>query len=371
MDAKITKQRLSSMLSYDWVKIIGVIVAICIVWSLIFTMTATQITPTQKFYVYNYSGNRSFSATGSKFGELYNKAFREEFSYEILETGSEDLTTDINTILEARFAVGEGDLLFIANAKNPNDRYNAVDEEGNNIKDADGNDVYLYHNYTETFARGRFRYLYELEGTNNYFTQAEAYLGKYFFNDNGKADWENGKLDEVKAKADFRTRVKKDKRFKTEAQLLAGEAADIARLNSYRDALKEFYGYLDQELVKFETITLTLSETETKDYTCYLNLNPSTVQVDEATGKVVRDENDYPMYNETVPNLGLEQYLAYYEDVVNDAGETKRVQTSRNMCVGFLTMDVLEEKYRVEEGFQCESLLFVNLLIRSAHGLES
>ena len=360
MDAKITKQRLSRMLSYDWVKIIGVIVAICIVWSLVFTMTATQITPTQKFHVYNYKGNRAFS---DKFVELYNRAFDTEFSYEILEKGHEDLTTDINTILEARFSIGEGDLIFISNTPNKDDSYT--------VGEGDEAQTY-YRNYTETFARGRVRYLYTLEGENSYFIGLERYLSKYFFDENGKVDLTNGTLNEEKAKADFRERVKKDKRFKTEKQLLQGEIDDIARLNSYRDALIEFYSYYEQALVSFETVTLTDYNGEERTYTCYLNLNPAAPLVDDVTGEALKDAQGNLVYSEQVNavDVRLTDYLAYYEEYINARGENDKRATSKNMCVGFLNFDSLEKKYRTEEGFECEALLFVNMLIRAAHGLD-
>ena len=360
MDAKITKQRLSRMLSYDWIKIIGIIVAICIVWSLVFTMTATQITTTQKFYVYNYLGNNGFSP---EFKKLYDQTHKNEFSYEILEKASEDLGNEVNTILEARFAVGEGDLMFIAHAPNPKDSYKVGEGEEQQT---------LYYNYTETFAHGRARFLYSLDGvgahTDNYFTQIESYLSKYFFDGNGKADWENGTLDEDKAKADFRTRVKKDKRFKTEAQLIVGEANDIKRLESYREALKEFYKYLKTDkIVQFETITYTDYNNEEQSITCYLNLNPSKAKVGANGEKVFIDGNR--VYEETVPNDGLTKYLSYNEDLEQENGSTKRNKTSKNMCVGFLSMNSLESKYRVEEGFQTECLFLVNALIRAAHGI--
>ena len=40
MDAKITKSRLGLLLSYDWIKIVGICVAVVLLWLLIFTMTA-------------------------------------------------------------------------------------------------------------------------------------------------------------------------------------------------------------------------------------------------------------------------------------------------------------------------------------------
>lgn len=357
MDAKITKQRLSRMLSYDWVKIIGVIVAICIVWSLVFTMTATRITMTQQFKVYNYAGNRSFS---NDFIDLYNRAFDKEFSYEILEIGQEELNKELNTVLEARFSVGEGDLMFLAHAPNKEDSYTVGEGEEAQT---------YYRNYTETFAYSRIRFLYSLDGEDGYFKGIEKYLSKYFFDENGNEDWENGELNEEKAKADFRARVKKDKRFKTEAQLLQGEKDDIARLNSYQKALKEFYGYYAQQLVKFETVTVPDYNGEEQEYTCYLNLNPSTIKTDETTGEVLKDEYGNPLYTETVKDGGLTKYLAYYEDILGKDGKTEPSVTSKNMCVGFLTMDSLEQKYHTEEGFECEALIFVNMLIKAAHGL--
>ena len=124
-----------------------------------------------------------------------------------------------------------------------------------------------------------------------------------------------------------------------------------------------------KKIVKFETVTLTDYDGAEKTYTCYLNLNPSTVKVD-GNGGIVRDDKGYPLYDETVANDGLTKYLAYNEEITNEAGETKKNLTSKNMCVGFLTMDTLEKKYRTEEGFECEALIFVNTLIRAAHGFE-
>ena len=343
MDAKITKQRLSRMLSYDWLKIIGMIVGICLVWSLVFTMTATQITPTQKFYTYSYV-DTNFTAD---FAKVYKK---EVFSYEVIEAKTEALSSEVNTILEARFAVGEGDLIFLANAKNADDKYKATDENGNVLKDENGDEIYLYNNYTQTFANGRVRYLYTLDGDGGYFANMEVYLTKYF-----GMEWKTGELNEAKVKADFRARVKKDKRYKTEEQLLQGEKDDIARLNSYREALIAFYGYFDAGVVAFETVEVTDYNGEKKEYTCYLNLNPTTEVVGE-DGSVTYTEK----------NAGLEKYVNYYEKYTDANGKEANRLTSKNMCVGFLDFSSLDKQYRVVEGFQYEALLFINQLIEAS-----
>ena len=48
MDAKITKQRLGLLLSYDWIKIIGICAAAVLVWALLFTTMATRATTSKR-----------------------------------------------------------------------------------------------------------------------------------------------------------------------------------------------------------------------------------------------------------------------------------------------------------------------------------
>ena len=59
MDAKITKSRLGLLLSYDWIKIIGICVAAVLVWTLLFTTLATRATSGQIFEIYAYAGVRA------------------------------------------------------------------------------------------------------------------------------------------------------------------------------------------------------------------------------------------------------------------------------------------------------------------------
>lgn len=56
MDAKITKQRLGLLLSYDWIKILGICAAAVLVWALLFTTMATRATNGQSFEMYLYPG---------------------------------------------------------------------------------------------------------------------------------------------------------------------------------------------------------------------------------------------------------------------------------------------------------------------------
>ena len=333
MDAKITKTRISRILSYDWLKIVIASVVAIVVWSLVFTMSATRITPAQQFTVFNYVGNVGFM--GTEFNKLYEKAYKDNvFSYEVLELTQEDLATNkeyAGTLMQARTAVEEGDVIFVADIDNPDTAK----------RDDKGEIIGYERTYIESLIWGYRAYFYELdpEKEGSFFYKMEAYLDEFY-----TSGWENEEsLNQDKVKSEFRKRVKKDKRFKTEAQLLQGEKDDIARIEKYRDALEQFYAWLDEGIISFTTTTLSDGET-TLEGIFTINLCPD----ESKTG-------------------GLKKYVAYNEIVIEDAnvetgeaGKTHYVQTAKNMNVGFFN-------YRgVEEGFQYESLLFVNYVIENA-----
>ena len=70
MDARITKQRLANMLSYDWLKIVGAIALAAVAFCVFFLMIATTPTAGQTFYVYAYdglTGGMDFSRLNNEF----------------------------------------------------------------------------------------------------------------------------------------------------------------------------------------------------------------------------------------------------------------------------------------------------------------
>ena len=337
MDAKITKKRLGHMLSYDWVSIIIWAVVAIVVWSLIFTMTATRITPAQQFTVYNYLGNVSFMNTD--FYDVYSKAYTDgKFSAEVLELDEFDLPSQeevASTLLEGHLGTNNGDLVFAANIANESsDAYkDPVTEEEK------------HYTYLEEFLRAYRHYLFNLDvdAENGFFKRMESYLNIYF--DGG---YENGTLNKVKAEADFRARIQanKDKRYKKEEQILVGLEEDYERLEKYRDALVEFYGYLDAGYVRPEKTQIRDTQDPSKIvsegyYT--LNLCPAT----DANG------NENPMKK-------LSKTLAYATTYVDAQGEEQPTTSAVDMHVGIFNLG------EVESGYEYEGLLFINELIRTA-----
>ncbi len=325
MDAKITKNRLSRMLSYDWIKIVLFCVVAILVWSLVFTMTATRITPAQQFTVFNYAGNITL---GAKFNDSYSKILgKDVFSYEVMEINTNDLSVNkdyLNTLLETRFATSEGDVLYVSMEKDESAEY--LDENGEK----------QYLSYHQSFLNRWYYNVERLDGENGYFAQMEEYLNAFY-----KDGYENaGSLDEALVKSTFRARIKanKDKRFKTESQIIQGEKDEVARIIKYRDALVAFDSYIDEGYVSFTESTVTLSYMES---------------VQEITG--VFSINLCP----NVETMGdLQNYVGYYKSYEDANGETKHKVTAENMQIVILDMEELDPI------FKYESLLYINSVIQ-------
>ena len=328
MDAKITKERLSRMLSYDWLKIVGFALAAILVWALIFTMTATRITPAQQFTAINYFGN--VSTVNTKFSVTLSDAFKKDiFSYEVLEISEVDVGGNAeygSTLMETRMATSEGDVIFV-----PNIADGSVDYELNGEK---VNETYLQR-LVRSYGYNLMNL--DLEDPKGFFKSLETYLNPYY-----GGDYKVGAMDEAAVRADFIARAEKnkDKRFKKTEQIEQGVKDEMARIQKYRDALVEFYGYLDSGLVALEKTTV-------------LDYNDG--------GKVFREGvfsiNLCPE-REKMPKL--KEIAAYTETVTNENGEEQYLPCADNMNVALVTFA------DVEEGFQYESLLYVNYVIRLA-----
>lgn len=323
MDAKITKQRLSRMLSYDWVKMVVVAAAIIMAWVLIFTMTATRITPAQQYSVFNYKGNRSWQFTD--FNDAYNDAYKRDiFSHEVLDATTYDLSTvgsDMHTVLQSRLETDEGDAIFVSKEYDTSTAYETEDGE-----------VEYAYTYLETFI---VRYGYYLYDINEYIAYMQSYLNGYFV-----GGYAEGTLDEVKVEVDFRAREKKDKRFKTEKQKKAGILKDIERMYKYRDALVQFEAYLESGIIALEYTTI-IGENEDGEQETW---------VDNVAYSINLCPNEDTMG-------GLKKYASYLKTVVNDEGKEQKVVSAENMQLCLFKLG------GVNKNFVGENLIFINEMV--------
>lgn len=265
MDAKITKQRLNRMLSYDWLKIVGLAVGIIFFWLLIFQFSATRVMQSQRFVAINYTGNMMLS---NDYNTHFSKVYTDKvFTGDVIETEVIDMPTNeaYNEVFQARIQLGEFDVVF---ASQQGDERTLIANEDKDAPKEYG------RTYLETLLSG-YRYtMYnlDLEAEDNYFAQLANYLDPYFN--------EAGEINEKKVEEDFRARAKrmKDKRYKKEEKIQEGIKIDIDRIQKYKNALVTFYDYLDKEYIALAEVSHTAEGEYDYDWTgtYALNLCPST-----------------------------------------------------------------------------------------------
>ena len=327
MDAKITKTRLARMLSYDWLKIVGLALALILIWNLLFTMTATRVRPSQQFTVFNHYGNATLT---DPFYDDINACIQDgTFSYEVIESTTNDLTTAqeyAHTLADARLQTDEADVMFIPKLPDPSSAY----QENGETKYAS--------DYLQSFLYGYRFYIEDLdpEKENGYLYDLKAYLNGYYTD-----GYENAEsLDEDKIANDFRARAKKngDKRFKTEEQLTNGAKKDVERIKKYRDALVKLEGFLADGTVQFEQVEVKQQDgSPLYSGKFALNLCPD----EEKTGN-------------------LKKYAFYGETGVDEEGKETLRYTAKNMCMMFF------KTKGTEEGFEYESLLYAVHIIEKS-----
>lgn len=320
MDAKITKKRLSQLLSYDWLKIILTAIGAIIVWELAFTTTATRILPSQNFGVYSYLG----STGTTRFNNYANLA--SNFSYEVIEGSAQDISTGGDEyafqLMEARLSTDEADVIMVADAPGGYIQYVTPEGEQKTVETYLQDCLYRYYSYA-----------YRLDGEDGYLAQMAEYLNSYY-----GGNYETGVLDEKKVETDFLARVKKnkDKRYKTEAKIQQGLEGEKERLALYRQNLIDFNAYLSAGYIALTETTLHFTyENETTTLTgCYsINLCPN----EDTMGNLERD--------------------IYY--VVNDEESGKTKTTALNMNL------IIVHDVETEKGFEFERLGFVNYLVET------
>ena len=211
MDSRITKSRLSRVLSYDWLKIIAIIVAIIFVWSLAFAMGAPRISVGQTFDLFVYDSD--FTTATNESDMISDAKNKNVFSYDVLDFGSRQFTEDyFNTLMSAITTTGEGDIMVISDfesdiAKNKSKFRSLIDGYG-----------YCFYDL-ESFVKAAKEY---------------CILNHRFITQKG----ENYVLNEEIISDYFKNRMAKDPRFKTDEKIQAGIKNEIERIkNVWNNAL--------------------------------------------------------------------------------------------------------------------------------------
>ena len=109
MDNRITKNRLQSFLSYEWIKVIMFTLIFIIVWEFVYTVSAVRLTPGQEFEIY-FDQDLRVAVDTSKF--ISSLKGKDGLSYDVLEINTETFMSDEDNIMQYRIQAGMGDVVF-------------------------------------------------------------------------------------------------------------------------------------------------------------------------------------------------------------------------------------------------------------------
>ena len=240
MDNKITKQRLSNLLSYEWIVMIIVAVVAMIFWELVYTIGAVRLTPGQQFKFYYDYGVDSTSANALTVLLLDGDT---AFSYDVMDLKSEAVNKEHGEVLNARLSIQEGDII-ITDYVDHTQEEGADENTAKTIRLKQLVDAYYGYAYTELY-KDAVNYL------ETFLTDGVSFNGEISFD----------KLNKQKIEDGFRQRMRKDNRFRSEEQILAGikleenrlerlckEVVDFGKLLALSEQMPElFYEYTKYE----------------------------------------------------------------------------------------------------------------------------
>ena len=213
MDNKITKSRFSSFIAYEWIKIIVVILVAVFFWEFMFAFTGVRLSHGQQFKVLYDEYLSSDYEKDIIYATIENKAF----SYDVIDLGSEFMYPGLDNIIDTRYQTFDGDVVVTSHKEL------VTDEK-----------VKYHRTYSIIDAYNVWSFEKALKDGESYL---KGLLKKEFANDVQKVyDYDN--LDPAKIENLFRTRMKKDNRFRSESQKKEGIKLEKQRIQKICENLK-------------------------------------------------------------------------------------------------------------------------------------
>ena len=290
MDARITRQRLANMLSYDWLKILGAIALAAVFFCVFFLMIGVRPTDGQKFYVYTYNG----LTAGGDFSMLENNLKENDvFGYDILDTGTESFKSGGlygNSVFTARRSAGEGRVMFVNDVRTTN--------EDGSVSSA------LLDSFMENEGTPNERFGLFLD-PEQFLADCKSYLADFF------GENLDGEINHEKARETFLKRNAKDARFRSSSKKAAGVLLEEERLEKLKTDYLFVSASIGQEL---DYVTYT---TEQKEHTIgfsmnSLNLTSLVFYTVEEQGATVKKSSDIAL---CIFNNGTREGDLRYESV--------------------------------------------------------
>ncbi len=220
MDNRITKNRLSNFLSYEWILILIMTVVAVFVLEFVYTVASVRLSTGQQFKIY-YDQNL-FSDRVAKLYTLMDR--KQPFSYDVLKLDSENLSPN-NNVLSIRLSIQDGDVIFTDSLEFEEDGETKL--ESVRAKEViDANPVYTL---------------------DNLLIDAKTYLRTFLENEqapeNAELDFQNLSLDKISNH--FLNRMKKDNRFRSDEQKADGIIKERERIEKLCRDVKIFQNFLN------------------------------------------------------------------------------------------------------------------------------
>lgn len=313
MDNKITKRRLSDMLSYDWIFILVVIVGACLVWSLIYTVAGVRLSEGQTFNIQYY-----YSVNSSKSAQLTNDLVdKKVFSYDVIGgVRTESIDEQYGSqILAARASTHEGDIMIVDNKE----QTEKITLDGVETEVTFSNFMAFVDNYP----------MYDME---QLLTDAEAYLAQFYT---------DGVLSEEKVEAHFVERMKGDNRYRKEEAKAEGVREEIGRISALKTEVAAFRSLFEQHKGLF---------------TSYARFSYR-YALGEATKEDIQEEKYYGV------NLGyLAEFHGEKESISSMfwlSGDTAETASAENVVL------TVYNYLQYQPDLQFETISFINYLVRT------
>ena len=251
MDAKITKQRLGHLLSYDWLKMIGLCALAVALILVLFSSIAARATGGHAFDIYTYGG---VYTNEQELGTLDRLHSRGALSYETQDMRNERFNTGALALSTRLAAGGRGDVLVAVDGggtQNESGEYTAL--EG--LKEA----LFTFSGFFYSLSLDGKDYVADGVTARNYFARVEAYLGSFYRDASGQADWQNGMLDEDALHDHFYERIADDRRYRTERSRREAFIQELERVRNLREAYIAVKAELQKEngLISVKTSSFT------------------------------------------------------------------------------------------------------------------
>lgn len=323
MDSKITKKRLSNFLSYEWIVIIIVSVALIFALELIYGFASVKLCVGQEYKIlfdYNVLDTRT-----PIFNELKDK---KAFSYDILETYGEPLIKD-NDMYGLRTSVQDVDIL-ITGIKDSLAELRVDDSEICTIEE-------MYDNaksYLRSFLKDEFKDV-----------QGELEL-----------DYNN--LDEQKIIDNFNKRLGKDNRFRTQDQKQEGYKLEKQRIEKLCYEVKEFKKIveLDQKyFFNYRRYTNRLNRALSENHAYDINMYTELWKKESECRYGIRVDLLAKDFGVT----GKKDVTALFQSVAEVKEGQEIVPTAEGVVI--MTLDFNNYQY----DYQHESISVINTLVRA------